>query len=263
MADLVTLQERLRKLSDASGPSRGRMGAGGRVLSVRDARASLVAEISETQLARRLTFTNDRTETFVCVANAGRVLSICLSDARPYDLPRNPKDMDADDLAAIAGHLRAFARDVLHLEVLSERMDHPAQTRHGGLSAQPLFDLLATVEGAEEDQACPLVTFTEQCGNLVDALVVLEAGEFPIAYGEPAVMEALKAQATAEQVSEEPGGDASAGMPDALGCMIYSGHPKHGRSVFCAMQSGALVLASFQYKDIGAIIALWQGCLRR
>jgi hypothetical protein len=262
MVDVATLEERLRKLSGARGPTGTLTATGGRVLCARDVCASLFTEISETQLARRLTFTNDRSETFGCVANAGRVLSICLPDAKPYDLQRNPSDVDADDLAAIAGHLRAFARNVLHLEVRSERMDHAAQTRHGGLSAQPLFDLLATVADLDGDQACPLVTFTEQCGGLVDALVVLEAGEFPIAYGEAALMEALKAQALAERVSEEPGVDANADMSDDIGCMIYSGHPKHGRSVFCAMQSGALVLASFQYNDLGAIIALWQECLR-
>lgn len=262
MGDVATLQQRLRKLSGLHDTVGRPLVAGGRVLCARDVCASLVAEISETQLARYLTFINERSETFACVANGGRVLSIRLADTKTCDLPRAPSDLDPQDISAIAGHLRMFARDIHHLEVRSERVDQAAQSRHGGLSAQTFFDLLATVEGPAAEQISPLVTFTEQCGGLVDALVVLEDGEFPIAQGEPVLVDALKAQAMAEQLPEDPVRGNGAEMSGALGCMIYSGHPMQGRSVFCATQSGALVLSAFQYAKLEAVISLWQKCLR-
>ena len=262
MFDVAVLRSRMRSLS---GPQQPILHAG-RVLDIENPYASLIAEIEETQLPRILVFTNDRAESISCFVRAGRLLSVeHLNASNIRSLPEETCAPNADQISdpdEIQSFLRRFLSNVSQLIVYSLRSEFGGALDHEDGCQLSLSEVLGTQIDKESSLTSALLLFSQRCSSLVDACVVLHGEEFHTVQGDPDLVDPLralaKAEASAITVPKDIGAD-PVGVPE---CAIYSGHPSGGRSVFCAKQSHILLLASCRYDQVGALVELWQDCLR-
>ena len=259
MSEVKILRSRLRRLVDPQ-PA---ITSAGRGLGVRDPRASVIAAIEETQLPRRLVFTNDRGEALSCLVRSGRLMGVEYFDApgnsRVSDVSGRPNVQPALSHEHAIKAVGRFLAGINRLVVRSERFEFEGMQQHS--ESYPLSLLSALRHEDDALVQTPISEFADRCRPLVDAFVMLAGGEFQAQHGDPALTQSLKSLALAEEVNIQNASQIEAKQSSALGCAIYSGHPSGGRSVFCATQSGGLFLAACEHAKTVELIALWQECL--
>ena len=236
-------------------------------LSMDDPRASLIAKIEETQLPRRLVFTNDRAGKISFFVNGGRLLGVeyftSLGKTRFYKPSGTGDPRRVVCTVPVAEALERFFRKANQPTVRSYRFDPNELQDDEECDLPAILDISRVLSEADAIPLSPLAAFSDQCRVLAEALVVLKDGEFQVLWGDPGLLEPLKSLAMEEGAKHiEQTRIVSEDMPETA-CAIYSGHPSGGRSVFCATQSGAILLALCPYEKSTELITLWQSHLAK
>ena len=233
----------------------------GPILGADDPRENLITRIAETQLPRRLVFTNERSEAISFFVNRGRLLGVeytaCTGENRFYKPARTEAPHQAVRAERVAEALERFLDSTACITVRSQRFDLNILQNHEERDPSALLD----IGKRDAIQPSHLAALSDQFRMHVEALVVWKSGEFQVLWGDPSLLNSLKSLAAEEEASHD--GQASIGSEDTPkpGCAIYSGHPAGGRSVFCATQSGAILLALCKYEKTTELISLWQSYL--
>ena len=256
-SDVSVLFSRLQALSRPQSA----IVSSGPILGTDDPRENLIAKIAETQLPRRLIFTNDRSEAISFFANGGRLMGVeytaCSGENRFYRAARTETPNQAVRAEPVAEALERFLGSTARITVRSQRFDLNTFQNHEERDPPASLD----IGKREAIQPSPLAAFSDQFRTQVEALVVWKGGEFQVPWGDPSLLNSLKSLATEEGASHDEQDCIGSEDTPKPACAIYSGHPAGGRSVFCATQSGAILLALCKYEKTTELISLWQSYL--
>lgn len=260
-SDISVLFSRLQALSRPQSA----IVSSGPILGADDPRENLVAKIAETQLPRRLIFTNDRLEAISFFVNRGRLLGVeytaCSGENRFYKAARTETPHQAVRAEPVAEALERFLDSTARITVRSQRFDLSTFQNHEERAPPALHETSGDIGESEAIQPSPLAAFSDQFRTHVEALVVWKGGEFQVLWGDPSLLNSLKSLAAEEGASHDEQDCIGSEDTPKPACAIYSGHPAGGRSVFCATQSGAILLALCKYEKTTELIALWKSYL--
>ena len=259
--DVVVLVSRLQALS---GPQPVAV-SNEHILGVDDPRAWLIAKIAETQLPRRLIFTNDRSEIISFFVSKARLLGVeytsCSGENHFHKAARIEPPHQVVRAEPFAEALGRFLDSTDRITVRSQRFDLNSFQNHAARTSPALLDTSSFRGKSEAIQPSPLVAFSDQFSTHVEALVVWKGGEFQVLWGDTRLLNSLKSLAAEEGANHNDQAYIESEDTPTPACAIYSGHPAGGRSVFCAAQSGAILLALCKYEKTTELIALWKSYL--
>ncbi|PVZ47304.1 hypothetical protein [Thalassobacter stenotrophicus] len=181
----------------------------------------------------------------------------CSGENRSYKAARTETPHQAVRAEPVAEALERFLDSTARITVRSQRFDLSTFQNHEERNPPALPD----IGMREATQASPLAAFSDQFRTQVEALVVWKSGEFQVLWGDPSLLNSLKSLAAEEGASHDEQDCIGSEDTPKPACAIYSGHPAGGRSVFCATQSGAILLALCKYEKTTELIALWKSYL--
>lgn len=264
MSDIETLHNRLHRLVHGDNPTSGKirdlMHPGS--LSVRHAMRS---EIAETQLLRRMVFRNDRDEEISLEVASGRVLRVShpVSDHLRENLPEALtqsifQSTEAEVLQLIEA-LQAFAFEAKKLSVETQIIRHNTSMPDVGIPVDDLLQVSDTPEQRMPKQLSinSLEAFLQDCAPISSAALLMTGDRCVLECGSEGHLDALKALALAERVSNDthPQPQDDPGPPGQ--CVIYTGHPQGGQTVLCASQIPHLAFLSFHNDMLDAVLGFW------
>lgn len=262
MTDLMTLQDRIASLSNAS----GQFSEHGRDLMKPHRADPLIAmrnEIDETQLHRRLVFRNDQDQTLGLHVASGRVLR--LADPVSPELSAECQDLVSQDLceenqaqiSALGAILQGFASDTQALFVQSHIPSDGHDVSNLGIPGHKLFQACADPVTSAEPGFHPrdLEAFVENCSSIATAILRIEGEETSFEQGSAEHLKLLTSLAESERGSTAGSG----GEAVQESCVIVGGHPETGHGILCAANSQNLVFAMFEIHVLAEIFDLWMG----
>lgn len=209
-------------------------------------------EVAETQLPRRLTFSDAKGRQLTLLVTAGRVL--CGAEPTSTALLEGHVSSVAfmsgrrvDDQSAIVRVTQAFAAQTDRIEVHStyDPMAEAQAAQGFELDAQAVTPA-GTDEEAPGVEETTLTDIIRLCEANAAAGLVTQDGQASYSFGSEADVSLLEALAQKEALQPS--------QTEGPRCVIYASHPKEGRAVLCASQGNTLGLLSFRLNALRRLL---------
>lgn len=262
MADIDYLRGRLARLTDPPEPVSGLSRVLCRAHSP-DLWNALLQEISETQLARTVTFSNERAEELVLHLKAGRVAKLVAApqiSGEPLDIIGRPlSGADQSQRESFGLILQKFLQDASALWVQSSLDVPQIAPAVTGICPKECYakGLTRDALGDGATARADLLGFLNLCGDIATAWICVQGGEIQDSYGAAATLLKLNVLVQGEIGKESPP-PARAAPSAAQGlCVIICGQGESGDAILSCRSGDAMAFLSFPAQHVAEVVSNW------